>query len=162
VWYRPCNCIIIVILLNALYARNLRMFFVSHSFMIYVFMSSFKWSFKFRPTFPVLYFRNFRRCRLCLTETKTLNAQFTTPDATQRNVVESGRAVWLKPCSQRTKLTKLNWIELQHWTELLALQPCNQSTSWRWHARPITCRVTGSNWCMSVQFSSVRLLWTRL
>jgi len=30
-------------------------------------------------------------------------------------------------------------------------QPCSQSTSWRWRASPITCRVNGSTWCRSVQ-----------
>jgi len=42
------------------------------------------------------------------------------------------------------------------------LQPCSQSTSWRWCAWPITRVVTGSTWCRSVQFSSFRLLWTQL
>jgi len=40
---------------------------------------------------------------------------------------------------------ELNWTELQ---------PCSQSTSWRRRAWPITRRVTGSTWSMSVQFSS--------
>jgi len=40
---------------------------------------------------------------------------------------------------------ELNWTELQ---------PCSQSTSWRRRALPITRRVTGSTWSMSVQFSS--------
>jgi len=53
-----------------------------------------------------------------------------------------------KPCSQRTNSTELNW------TELRSGQPCSQSASWRWRARPITRRVTGSTWCRSVQFNS--------
>jgi len=47
-----------------------------------------------------------------------------------------------------SRATELNW------TAARALQPCNQSTSWRWRACPITRRVTGSTWCRSVQFSS--------
>jgi len=50
-------------------------------------------------------------------------------------------------------------IELNS-TELQLLQPCSQSTSWRWRAWPITRRVTGSTWCWSAQFSLFRLLWT--
>ena len=50
-------------------------------------------------------------------------------------------------------------IELNS-TELQLLQPCSQSTSWRWRAWPITRRVTGSTWCRSAQFSLFRLLWT--
>jgi len=53
----------------------------------------------------------------------------------------------IRECSQRT-----NWTELQ-------FANSSQSTSWRWRAWPITRRVTGSTWCRSVQFSSVRPLW---
>ena len=49
---------------------------------------------------------------------------------------------------------KLNWTEL-HFAN------CSQSTSWRWRAWPMTRRVTGTAGCRSVQFSSVRPLWTR-
>ena len=45
-------------------------------------------------------------------------------------------------------------------TVVRELQTCSQSTSWRWRAWPITCRVTGSTWCSSVKFSSFQsLLW---
>ena len=39
---------------------------------------------------------------------------------------------------------------------------CSHSTSLRWRAWQLTRRVTGSTWCRSGQFSSVRLPWTRL
>ena len=64
---------------------------------------------------------------------------------------------FIKPCSQQNEM---NWTELPTAVRELALQPrsraANQLT---W---PITCRVIGSTWCRSVQFSSVNLLWTRL
>ena len=42
-----------------------------------------------------------------------------------------------------------------HWTD------CSQSTSWRWRAWPIACRVTGSTCCRSVLFSSVQFILVR-
>ena len=58
-------------------------------------------------------------------------------------------------------LRRTNWIELNCSSKLEFAKynsahtaACSQSTSWHWRAWPIMHGVTGSTWCISVQFSS--------
>jgi len=68
------------------------------------------------------------------------------------------RCFFWSPANPSTCYSSLRSVDLLsrvhelNWTAVRALQPCSQSTSWRWRAWPIARRVTGSTRCTSVQF----------